>query len=955
MKLPVYVPTKTFSAFGRAKAVLLSCILFAVFFAASCGTSPSSSSGSLASAAAGKGSASDSAVPGSFENAAPSGLSGVIRLREKLDVKDDELAIFYVRPDKNYEPWALWLWALPGGDGNAAWPKTQNWKVQDGIGYMRFKLDGSDLGVKPIGSQGQFGMIARQKGGWTKDGDDDRLWDIALSNSVVIFSGDSNVYAARDYKPKALSAALSSLTEIQLTLSGRYGLDIDGGPSGFSVSSPSGKTWPIARVSNAEFPDDPSRNNARRVVITLAGEATLSEPLIVSNPVFEGSKAVDSSRLAITLAEKTLPSRDQPLGARYDSARKSASFALWAPTSSAAVLNLYAGADSASPDYRVPMAFDSRQGIWTASFSEKDPEGYFYDYTLTNAKGSATVLDPYARSMAAYRNEGGSGRGAVVDMGSKKAQPRGSSPAGFVTLKQREDAVIYEMSVRDFTISPDSAVEQEKGTYLAFIEKIPYLKKLGITHVQLMPVVNFYFTDETDKAYEGSGRVSGNNYNWGYDPHNYFTPEGWYSSRPEDPYSRVAELRTLIEECHKAGIGVLLDVVYNHMANTSFLDDIVPGYYFRTNAQGKLTSNSGCGNDVATERAMARRLIVDSVRHWVSEYKVDGFRFDLMGLMDTVTVLESWEAARAINPNSLFVGEGWKMYNGPVGTAGMEQAYMGKTDSVSVFNDEIRDLFKAGGFNEQGRGFLTRQGPNTEKLYRNILGQPQSNYRADDPGDNLQYLVAHDGLTLRDGIAHNAKLDPADPAQRAELVSRIKLGNFALLTSQGIAFLHGGQERGRTKPNVSKEKNETIGAYVRNSYDSSDDINQIVWTLGEGFEGLPEYTASLVELRKKFDVFRIGDMARVNASAALLPCPEESRLTLGYTLAHGDSVWIVLMNAEAKPMTFDLGSLSAKDAVVYADAAGAHLEGAKKPAGVSAADSTVTVDGLTGAVLRVKK
>ena len=159
----------------------------------------------------------------------------------------------------------------------------------------------------------------------------------------------------------------------------------------------------------------------------------------------------------------------------------------------------------------------------------------FYDISLTNAKGTINVLDPYARSMAAYRNTGGSGRAAVVDMNSAKALPRGGMNASYVSLKQREDAVIYEMSVRDFTISPDANVKEAPGTYLSFIEKIPYLKNLGITHVQLMPVVNFYFTDETDRSYEATGTTNDNNYNWGYDPHNYFTPEGWYASDARDP------------------------------------------------------------------------------------------------------------------------------------------------------------------------------------------------------------------------------------------------------------------------------------------------------------------------------------------------------------------------------------------------------------------------------------
>lgn len=924
--------------------LLLSTVLVLSFSCA--GTPKKTSSAGVARGAV-------SGEPRTFENAAPAGLDAVIKVSAKLQPKDDELLILYVRADKNYEPWALWLWSVPGGDGSAAWPKTQQWSVLDGIGYMRFKLDGSDLGVKPVGSDGQFGMIARQKSGWTKDGDDDRVWDVNVSNSVVIFSGDNNSYAAKEYKPKAMSAVLSTTTEIQVTLSGRYGLDTDGGDSGFKVVTKAGKEYGIAKVFNAESPDDLSKNYARRLVIQLKEPVNASDALVLQNPIFEGSKDIDGSKLAVQLAEKTVPSKDAVLGAVYDAKTKSASFSIWAPTSSEATLNLYKNDQAVKADYTVPMVLDAKTGVWSVSFATVDPDGLFYDISLKNSKGSVTVLDPYARSMAAYRNTGGSGRAAVVNMNSSRALPSGGMTASYVPLKQREDAIIYEMSVRDFTISPDANVKAAPGTYLAFIEKIPYLKSLGITHVQLMPVVNFYFTDETNRSYENSGTVSNNNYNWGYDPHNYFTPEGWYASNAEDPYARVAELRTLINELHKAGIGVLLDVVYNHMAGTSFLDDVVPGYFFRTNAQGKLTSNSGCGNDVATERAMARRLIIDSVKHWVAEYKVDGFRFDLMGLMDSQTVLDSYAAAKALNPNTLFEGEGWKMYNGATGTVGLDQAYMTKTDSVAVFNDEIRDLLKAGGFNEQGKGFLTKQGPNTEKLYKNILGQPQANYKADDPGDNLQYLVAHDGLTLHDTIAHNAKLDEKDPAQKTELIQRIKLGNFVLFTSQGISFMHGGQERGRTKPNITQATNESIGAFVRNSYDSADNINQFVWTLDNQYQSLLDYTKSLIALRKTYDVFRIGDMAKINQAASLLPCPEENRLTLGYTLQWTDGLWIILVNAETKAMTFDL-PVSVDGAKIMADSAGARVADLINGKGFSASGKKVSIDPLTAVILLVK-
>ncbi len=915
-----------------------------MLFVFSCSSSPKASTTSSRAV---------SGEPRTFENAAPEGLDKVIALVEKLDPKDDELLIVYVRKDKNYAPWALWLWALPGGDGAAAWDKTQEWKVEDDMGYMRFKMDGSDLGVKPVGPDGQFGMIPRQVAGWTKDGDDDRVWDSNVSNAVVIFSGDNNTYAAKEYKPKAMTAVLSTTTEIQVTFSGRYGLDLDGGDSGFTVETREGKTYPIKKIVNAESPDDLSKNYARRAIITLGEAVQASDALILKNPIFEGDKQIDSSKLAIEMAEKSLPAKNATLGAAYDAKTKSATFSLWAPTSSKAVLNLYKNDEAENPDYTASMKLDAKTGIWSVLFNEVDPDGLFYDISLTNAKGTVKVLDPYAQSMAAYRNTGGSGRAAVVDMNSAKALPKGGMNSSYVSLKQREDAIIYEISVRDFTISPDANVKGAPGTYLSFIEKIPYLKDLGVTHVQLLPVVNFYYTDETDRRYEATGTTNDNNYNWGYDPHNYFTPEGWFASDASDPYARVAELRTLIDELHKAGLGVLLDVVYNHMAGTSFLDDVVPGYFFRTNAQGKPTSNSGCGNDVATERLMARKLIVDSVAHWVKEYKVDGFRFDLMGLMDSQTVLDAYAGAKKLNPDVLFVGEGWKMYNGATGTVGMDQNYMTKTDNVAVFNDEYRDLLKAGGFNEQGRGFLTGQGPMTEKLFKNIMGQPQSNYKADDPGDNLQYIVAHDGLTLHDTISHNAKLDASIPEQRAEIVQRIKMSNFVVLTTQGIAFLHGGQERGRTKPNFHNTPNETIGKFVRNSYDSADNINQIVWTLDAGFQSALDYTKSMIAVRKAFDVFRIGDMAEINRAATLLPCPEDNRLTLAYTIKWKDGTWLVVMNADKKAMTFETG-LDLSKGTVFADQRGGIVAGSSTVQGASISGTSLSVNPLTSIIIRVE-
>lgn len=885
------------------------------------------------------------AVPGSYENAAPAKMSDVLALDEKLSPKDNEFVIYYYRKDGNYEPWALWIWANPGGDGGAVWPFTQNWKVQNGIGYMRLKLDGSSTGgLKICADNGGVGFIIRQKDEWNKDGRDDRLWNINTSKKVAVFSGDQQTYAALAYKPSVKSAELDSLNKISVTLSGGFALDVDGGVSGFSVVTESGKEYGIVSAVNADFPSELSHNMAKRITITLSEDVSISDALVLKNPSFLSDVKVNSSKLAVKLADSHIPAVNEKLGCIYSNG--SATFKLWAPTSSSAVLNLYKTSSQKDADYAIPMEMNQKTGVWSVEFSETDPDGMYYDYTLQNAKGIVTVLDPYASSMAVDYSDGKFVRAAVIDFESEKA---GKIDEPYVNLEKRENAIIYEISVRDFTSSPDSGVTNIPGTYRAFIEKIPYLKELGITHVQLLPVLNFCNGNETDKAYENSGTVSGNNYNWGYDPHNYFTPEGWYSSDPADPYCRVRELRELINECHKAGIGVLLDVVYNHMGGTSYLDDIVPGYYFRTAATGGFTSNSGCGNDTATERFMMKKLVMDSTSHWILDYKADGFRFDLMGLMEASSVIDSYNLCVKINPSVLFEGEGWKMYNGPKDTFGMDQNYMLKTDKVSVFNDEYRDVFKAGGFNETGRGFITKKGSSSEKLLRNVTGNPVVNYHADQPGDNLNYLVCHDGLTLHDAIVHNLSLD--EHKDRKEIIQRIKLGNFFVMTSQGLSFLHGGQERGRTKPNVTGAKNECIGKFVRNSYDSADNVNQFVWTLDDDYQGLLDYTKGLIQLRKSLEVFRMGNAKKIAKSVKDLEL--EDNLTFGYTIKDGKALYAVLVNAKTENIKINVG-VSLKSGVIYCDSNTVDVNGIANPSGVKINGSEVELDPLTATVIRIK-
>lgn len=892
-----------------------------------------------------------SVEPGTIENAANPNLPAVLSLNEKLAPSDDEIVIYYVRPDKSYDEWSLWTWAVPGGDGNNMWKYSQKWSVEDGIAYMRFKTDGSSSGgFKPASEEGKIGLIVRKNEAWVKDGEDDRIFDINVCKSIVIYSNDQNTYAVQPYEPKFDSAVLSKQNQITLKFSGRYGLDKDGGASGFSVKDSSGKEYVIADVINADSQSH-EFNYAKRAIVTLGENVPLSKTLYIDNPVFESKAQVDNTALAIEMSEKTVPSADVELGAVYSD--KSVTVRLWAPTSSKVSVNFYKKDRAKSPDYTQEMSFDEKTGLWQTTFNKVDPDGFFYDFTVTNTKGSRTCLDPYAKSMAAYRNDGSTGRGAVINFKSAKANPAGGMTAPYVKLTNREDAVIYEISVRDFTISPDANVKAAPGTYAAFVEKIPYLKSLGITHVQLMPVVNFYYGDETNRKYEAGGNTNGNNYNWGYDPHNYFTPEGWYSTDAADPYKRISELKNLINECHKSGIGVILDVVYNHMAGTQFLDDIVPGYYFRRNVKGGFTSASGCGNDTATERLMMKRLVDDSIEYWVKEYKVDGFRFDLAGLMESSSVIDGYKRAAAINPDTLFIGEGWKMYNGPRETVGLTQDYMTKTNAVAVFNDEFRDAIKSGGFNETGTGFITGRCSSPARLFSNICAVPKVNYKADDPQDSVQYLACHDGLTLHDVIANNMKLSDSDPVQKEEIIARLKLGNFILFTSQGIPFLHGGQERGRTKPNVSKQKNETIGNFVRNSYDSTDTINQFVWKLDKDYEGLLKYTQDMIALRKNTAAFRLTEANTIASSVTRLATDENNWLLMAYTIKQGSEVYIVCINASKESATVPVAGNFAK-LTVLADKNGASLQGISSPQGLVLEGSNIVLNPLTAAVIKAE-
>lgn len=345
------------------------------------------------------------------------------------------------------------------------------------------------------------------------------------------------------------------------------------------------------------------------------------------------------------------------------------------------------------------------------------------------------------------------------------------------------------MHIRDFTSDPSIEGDLDGarwGSYAAFSKKLDYVKSLGVTHIQLMPVMAWYYGDESKAGQREPGySAKDNEYNWGYDPHNYFTPDGAYSENPADPELRIKELKGLIDAIHDAGMGVVLDVVYTHLAKTETLNDIVPGYYAWQDPNGNFIGTFG--NMLATNHTMAEKLMVDSVKYWFDEYKIDGMRWDMMGYATYDSVQNAYDAASAINPNALFIGEGWKDFAGHIADPslagkGADQNWMDKTDDVGVFSDEIRNELKSGYGSEGQPRFITGGARSIGTIFNNIKAQP-SNITEDDPGDVVSYIEAHDNLPLYDVIAQSIKKNPAIPADDLEIHKRVRLGNLLILTS----------------------------------------------------------------------------------------------------------------------------------------------------------------------------
>ena len=589
--------------------------------------------------------------------------------------------------------------------------------------------------------------------------------------------------------------------------------------------------------------------NARRCV-KKATSILMSAILSVS--VFSGIGTLNAN--AVSYSE--MSALDQyaysgnDLGATYSKA--STTFKVWAPTASKVQIKRYkTGSDTESGAAVIETKDMTKQsqGVWSVTISG-DLKNTYYTYLVTVDGTTRETVDIYARSTGVNGM-----RGMVLDLDS--TDPTGWENDKRVECENQTDAIIWEAHVRDFSSSSDSGMTN-KGKYLAFTETgttvngdgvhktgIDYLEDLGVTHVHLLPVYDYASVDET--------KLSTDQFNWGYDPMNYNTPEGSYSTNPYDGSVRVKEFKQMVQALHKKNIGVVMDVVYNHTYAGSdnkndWFNYTVPNYYYRQNAKGTFSNGSGCGNETASDRAMYQKYMIDSLTYWATEYHLDGFRFDLMGIHDTDTMNAIRAALDKIDPDILIYGEPWTAEASPCPKATAVQGNMKLvSEEIAAFNDKVRDAIKGSCFNAADPGFI--QGAGYEEALKGGI-QANSTTMAGDskwskqPSQTVTYTSAHDNYTLYDKLVKSCKGGSGYGNRYDDLVAMNKLAGGIILTSQGISFFQAGEEFARSKYGDE------------NSYKSSTSINQLKWQNTITYSDIYEYYKGLIEIRKAYSPFR---------------------------------------------------------------------------------------------------
>ena len=805
--------------------------------------------------------------------------------RNPAVVKADEgvtLKIHYHREDGDYEPWDVWMWP-DGGEG---------------AGYPFEEEDGEMVATMSVPSgTAKVGFIVRTQD-WTKDVDMDQFIDISevVSGTVHAYVESGVEGATKEYGgdivtgTKLKSAIYDGKNTVTVLFTGEISSEQE---KTFYVIGRLGETKVTAvelseKASDSEYyyaltiEEELDVNRNYRVGFD-GQEYQINMPIIYSTPEFEG-------RYTYTRND---------LGATY---RKDATyFRLWAPTAQEAYVNLYKSGDPWEDDLieKVQMKADEN-GTWVAEVSG-DQAGVYYTYTAVIDGLNVEACDPYARTTGVNGK-----RAMVIDLAS--TNPEGwdedTNPHAGETIN---DAVIYELHIRDFSVSEAGNIP-DAGKYTAFTKTgtktaggkatgIDYLKELGVTHIHLLPFYDFGSVDENSPSSE--------QFNWGYDPVNYNVPEGSYSTDPYHGEVRVAEAKEMVKALHDNGLSVVMDVVYNHVySGKDFcINRLVPGYFSRINADGTYSNGSGCGNDTASERSMVKKYIVDSVCYWADEYHIDGFRFDLVGLLDVDTVNEIVSEVHKNHPDVIFYGEGWSM-NTDVTKENITMATQvssDKTPGFAYFNDKIRDGLKGSVFNTGETGWASGSRGKENAMIASFMANEAW---SSNPAQIVQYASCHDNNTLIDRIA-TARTD----LTRAEWIKMSNLAAAFYLTAEGVPFMQAGEEILRTK--VKED-----GTYDSNSYSSGDEVNCIKWdTLDDAeYQANLDYYKGLIAFRKAHPILRLTTADEIGN--AITPVYNDETKLISFLLSNPDKKIsgesaediMIIFNAADEEKSFLIGS-----------------------------------------------
>ena len=749
--------------------------------------------------------------------------------------------IFYWYGDgADYEKCDMWIW-YPNADGH---------------GYL---FHPCEYGVKVVlnvpESESRVGFIVRKgcsdPGGasWgeaTKDYDGDRYAELTGDvTEVYLKPGDGNMYKSNDggktlYQEKKMTlAGISNLNEIQYFLS--PAVRIESLDQVKITDRETGRQLEVTGLSSLN-------NNVVTGKVTVGEELDLSRVYVLEIDGYEPIAAVPTKVFdSAEFVENYVYDGDDLGAVLTDSGTR---FKVWAPTASRVQLLLYEAGDGGDPAETIDM-IRGEKGVWTAEAA--CGAMMYYTYLVTTAVGEQEAVDPYAKAVGVNGN-----RGMVVDL--QETDPEGFDADTYIdSINAYNEAVIWEVHVRDF--SNMLASSRYPGKYLAFTEHglknaagepagIDYLTDLGITHVHLQPVYDFATVNEA---------LDEPQFNWGYDPKNYNAPEGSYATDAFDGRVRINEFKQMVQELHRSDLGVVMDVVYNHTYDgNSCLNKVVPYYYYRFDSMGDWSNGSGCGNETASDRAMFRKYIVDSVTYWAEEYHVDGFRFDLMALHDVKTMQAVEEAVHAVNPRAIIYGEGWTggtttlMPPLQATQANIKQvkASEGAIGPVAVFNDSIRDGLKGSVFNAKEKGYISgnvSKGTANQVVF-GLIGGAKSKAVSWSVADNavINYMACHDNHTLYDRLLASNGDEP-----EAERLRMNRFGASIIMIGKGVPFFLAGEEMLRSKGGDS------------NSYKSSDEVNNIRWDdliPGSDVMAMRDFYRALIVMRKANGFITSGEI-----------------------------------------------------------------------------------------------